>query len=194
MQEVKKEIRILGIDDASFDRFKDKDVLVIGTIYRGGDWPDGIISTRVTVDGDDATEKLAKMIKNTKHFDQLQIVMLDGIAFGGFNVVDIHKLSSMTGLPIITIMRSLPNMKKIEAAIENVPNGAKKLKIMRGAGKIHKVCIKETPIYFQAANMDFDRVVAILRVSCTRSLVPEPIRVAHLIASGIAIGESKGRA
>jgi len=33
---MKKQIRIIGIDDASFDKFKDKKVLVLGTICRGG--------------------------------------------------------------------------------------------------------------------------------------------------------------
>jgi len=29
---------------------------------------------------------------------------------------------------------------------------------------------------------------------CTRSLIPEPSRLAHLIAAGVGLGESKGRA
>ncbi len=191
---VKKEIRILGIDDAPFDKFKDKEVLIVGTIYRGGDWPDGVISTKISVDGDDATDKLTEMIKKTKHRDQLQIVMLDGIAFGGFNVVDIRKLHEKTKLPIITIMRSMPNFARIEKAIRNVPNHAKKLQLIKKAGKINEVNIKENPIFFQSVGLRFDKVVAILKISCTRALIPEPIRVAHLIASGVVTGESRGRA
>jgi len=34
----------------------------------------------------------------------------------------------------------------------------------------------------------------IVKLSSTRSLIPEPIRVAHLIASGVALGESMGGA
>ena len=192
--DVKKEIRILGIDDAPFDKFKDKEVLIVGTIYRGGDWPDGIISTKITVDGDDATDKLIELIKRTKHRDQLQIVMLDGIAFGGFNVVDIKKVYEKTKLPVITLMRSKPNFAKIEKAIKNVRNYELKMKRIKKAGTIHEVNIKETPIFFQAVGLRFDKVVAILKLSCTRSLIPEPIRVAHLIASGVVTGESKGRA
>jgi len=33
-----------------------------------------------------------------------------------------------------------------------------------------------------------------VKLSSTRSLIPEPIRVAHLIASGVALGESRGGA
>ena len=192
--DVKKEIRILGIDDAPFDKFKDKEVLVVGTIYRGGDWPDGIISTKIAVDGDDATDKLIEMVKKTKHHDQLQIIMLDGIAFGGFNVVDIKKLYDKTKIPVITIMRSKPNFARIEKAIKNVSNYEAKMKLMKKAGNINEVNIKDSPLFFQFAGLKFDKVVAILKISCTRSLIPEPIRIAHLIASGVVTGESKGRA
>ena len=34
----------------------------------------------------------------------------------------------------------------------------------------------------------------IVKLSTTRSAIPEPLRVAHIIAAGIVNGESKGRA
>ena len=34
----------------------------------------------------------------------------------------------------------------------------------------------------------------IIKIAATRGLMPEPIRLAHLIASGIVEGESRGRA
>lgn len=191
---VKKEIRIIGIDDSPFDKYTQKKALVVGTIYRGGDFPDGIVSTKVMIDGSDSTKKLIEMINNSKHKSQLQIIMLDGIALGGFNVVDIHLLSKETNLPVITIMRDYPNMEKIELAIKNVKSCEKKIKIIRSAGKVHKAIIKDKPVYFQNVGIDFDQVVEILKISCTRSIVPEPIRMSHLIASGVTVGESKGRA
>ena len=54
---MKKEIRILGIDDAPFDKFNDKESLIIGTLFRGGSSIDGIMSTKATVDGIDSTGK-----------------------------------------------------------------------------------------------------------------------------------------
>ena len=38
--------------------------------------------------------------------------MLDGITYGGFNVVDIEELYRETGLPVIVIMRSCPDFEK----------------------------------------------------------------------------------
>ena len=46
---MKKEIRVLGIDDAPFE-FDQKEVLVIGTFFRGGQSLDGVLSTYVQKD------------------------------------------------------------------------------------------------------------------------------------------------
>ena len=45
---MKKEIRVIGIDDSPFNKFvKGKQTLVIATIFRGGSWLDGILSRGV---------------------------------------------------------------------------------------------------------------------------------------------------
>jgi len=84
----KPEIRILGFDDSPFNS-DDKTVAVIGVIYRGGNFLDGILKTDVEVDGLDAGEKLIQLINSTRHKQQLKVLMLDGITLGGFNIIDI---------------------------------------------------------------------------------------------------------
>ena len=53
----KKEIRVIGIDDAPFRKFSKGKVFVIGTVFRGGTLLDGILSTKVNVDGSNSTKK-----------------------------------------------------------------------------------------------------------------------------------------
>jgi len=119
--------------------------------------------------------------------------MLDGISLGGFNVVDINLLSKKTRLPVIVIMRKLPNMKEIKDALKLMKQ-EEKMKLIKKAGKIYRTKIKNKSIYFQKANISEDFAEKIIKLASTRSLIPEPLRVAHLIATGIALGESKGRA
>lgn len=190
---MKKEIRILGIDDASFEKKKDKEVLVIATVFRGGSLLDGILSTKVKVDGNDSTEKLIKMINKTKHKGQLQIIMLNGIALGGFNVVDIKQLSKKTKLPVIVLMRKYPNIKEIFQALKNLKNQKQRQFLIKKAGKIYEVTIKDKKIYAQLSNISLQDAKKLIKISVIHSLIPEPLRVAHLIASGISLGESKGR-
>lgn len=186
---MKKEIRIIGIDDASFDKFNDKEVLVIGTIFRGGSFLDGVLSTKVSVDGDDSTNKLIDLINKCKFKPQLQCIILDGIAFGGFNVLDIEKLNKKTEIPVIVVIRRMPDFKKIKNVLIKI-NKKEKIRLIEEAGSP----IKINEIFVQFKGIDLDEVKEILRISCTRSLIPEPIRVAHLIGQGLYFGESKGRA
>lgn len=189
--EVKKEFRIIGIDDGHFVKGDEK-VLIVGTIFRGGQWMDGVVSTEVDVDGRDATEKLIKLVKGTKHSSQLKCIMLNGIAIGGFNVVDIQDLNRKTKLPVIVVIRKIPDFKKIKRALEIIGEPNKMDTIMR-AGEIHGMPLKDKAIHFQIAGISKQDAEKIIRISATRSLVPEPIRAAHIIASGVTLGESSKR-
>ena len=59
---IKPEIRVLGVDDGIFVPHTKGTVDVVGVVYRGGYWLDGVMRTEVTVDGMDATEKIGFMI------------------------------------------------------------------------------------------------------------------------------------
>ena len=83
---IKREIRILGIDDSAL---LDEKVMIVGVVFRGGDWIDGVLRSDITRDGLDATDVICSMIKESKHYGQLRVLMLDGITYGGFNIIDI---------------------------------------------------------------------------------------------------------
>ena len=186
---LKKEIRVIGIDDSPFNKFDNSNVLVVGVIFRGGSFLDGILSTKVRVDGSNATKKLIEMINKCKFRPQLQCIFLDGIALGGFNVVDIAELNKKTNLPVIVVIRHKPDIKTIKKTLIRI-NKKNKISLIEKAGKP----IKINNIYAQLKGISKEKAKKILDIVCTRSHIPEPIRVAHLIASGIIKGESKGKA
>lgn len=196
MKRIKKELRILGIDDAPFNKFKDKQCLVVATVFRGGDWMDGLLSTTVAIDGDDATEKLIELVKKSRHLEQLQCIMVNGIALAGFNVIDVQKLVKRTGLPVIVIIRKRPNFRLIEIALKKAdPKTAlKKLTLMYKAGKVHKLKLRNKTVYYQTIGISEKRAAEIIKISATRAIIPEPLRIAHIVSSGIVLGESRGRA
>lgn len=190
---IKDEVRILGFDDGPFKR-GDRETLVVGTVFRGGRWMDGVLSTKVLVDGLDATDKLVSLIKKCR-FKDVRVVMIDGIAFGGFNVVDIHGLYDETGLPVIVVTRDMPDFNGIRAALKHLGESDLRWSLIQKAGEPRPVETKKGKyVYIQAAGIGFADAEAIVKVSATRSLIPEPIRVAHLVAQGIVSGQSKGKA
>jgi len=186
---LKKEMRVIGIDDSPFNKFKKGKVLVVGTIFRGGSFLDGVLSTKVNIDGNDSTKKIIDMINKCKFKPQLQCIFLDGIAVGGFNVIDVKELNKKTTLPVIVIIRRNPNIEKIKKTLVKI--GKKnKIKLIEKAGSVVPV----GKIYIQLTGLSVVKAKEILKIVCTRSLIPEPIRIAHLIASGITSGESRGKA
>lgn len=191
----KSEIRILGFDDCPFKRGDEK-VGVVGVVYRGGSFLDVVMKTEVKVDGTDATRKLIYLLNSSRQKPQLKVLMLDGIAFGGFNIIDIKKLYKKTGLPVIVINRKHPDIYSVKEALKNnFKDFKKRWNMILNAGKI-KVCNLKNgkKVYYQVIGMEDEEAEEIIQLSSTHSDIPEPLRVAHLIAAAIIKGESSGRA
>ena len=181
MRGIKREFRILGVDDAPFDN-TDSECALICTVFRGGEFLDGVLSCIIEKDGLNVTEKLSRCVTGSAHHEQLQAIMLEGITFGGFNVVSITELSDKTGLPVIAIMRRKPDLKSFRDAIRKLPHSRKRLAKVEAAGKIMKC----GEVFFQCAGIKPELAREVIKVSTTHSKIPEPIRAAHLIAHGIA--------
>jgi hypothetical protein len=191
---VKKEIRIIGWDDTRHTHAT-KEVLLVGPIYRGADYMDGMLSVWVEKDGLDSTEKIIKAIRKSRHFGQLSVVMTDGITFGGFNLVDIHSIHRKTGLPVIAVQRYEPDMREFLGAIKKVfkKDWRKRVAIVKRTGRVKKWQKDGRVVFYQSAGLTDDEVGKILDLTTLRGNTPEPLRAAHLIAGGLA-GESRGGA
>jgi endonuclease V-like protein UPF0215 family len=192
IREVKPEIRVLGIDDGVFTPHSEELVDVVGVVFRGGYWLDGFMHTQVQVDGMDATEKLTKMIIESVHYQQLRVIMLNGVTLAGFNVVDITELHEKTKLPVIAVTRDSPDFEDIRKALHNLPQSEARWKTIEKAGRIHRVHTRkgEEPIYAHTVGIPEETAERIMKSTSTRSNIPEPLRVAHIIASGLRLRHS----
>jgi endonuclease V-like protein UPF0215 family len=183
---IKPEIRVIGIDDGKFIPQTKGSALIVGVVFRGGCSIDGVIHTRIKIDGLDATEKLASMINNSPHHKQLRLIMLNGITFGGFNVVDMQKLYLATNLPVLALTHEKPDLNSIHEALQNLPKTEQRWDMILEAGKIHEIINKGTTIYVETAGISFDDAERVIALTSTISSLPEPLRVAHVIASGVS--------
>ena len=185
---IKQEIRVLGVDDGVFTPHTKDLVPVVGVVFRGGFWLDGVMHTSVEVDGCDATDKITSMVITSPHYKQLRVIMLDGITFAGFNVVDVNGLSMQTKLPVITVTREKPDFGEIRKALSNLPRSEERWKAILNAGEVFEVPgrNKRETVYMQTSRISEEDARRIVRLTSTRSNVPEALRVAHLVASGIS--------
>jgi endonuclease V-like protein UPF0215 family len=181
---------VVGFDDAPFDRSHRGDVLVVGAVF-AGERLDGVISTRVRRDGANAAQRLIDCLTGSKYFDQLQAILLQGIAFAGFNVVDLQRLHQATGLPVLVVARYLPDFQAIhEALLQKVPGGARKWRLVEAAGPMEPVA----GLYVQRCGITPEDTAMLLAGLQQNGQLPEPLRVAHMIAGGVTTGESRHRA
>lgn len=184
---MKSGIRVIGIDDSPFTR-RERKVLVIGVVMRER-IVEGVLSTLVERDGSDATKKLHEMVARSRFVGQIKAVLLNSIMLAGLNVVDVGRLSSMLKIPVISITRKKPDAGKVAAALKKVGGCRKKLALVMG----FQPSLKFRNFYFQFFGCPEKEAREILDRHCTIS-IPEPLRLAHIIASGVVSGESRGRA
>lgn len=180
---------VVGFDDAPFARSHRGDVLVVGAVFAGLRL-EGILSTRVRRDGVNSTQRLYAAITRSRFAAHLQVVLLQGIAFAGFNVVDIHALHRALGIPVVVVARRLPELIAIRRALlERVRGGDRKWTLIERAGPMEPMA----HVFVQRAGItpaDTRNLVARLAV---HGVLPEPLRAAHLIAGGVTEGESRHR-
>jgi endonuclease V-like protein UPF0215 family len=178
---------VLGVDDGVFVPRTKGIANVVGVVYRGGCWFEGVMRTEITIDGLDATEKIATMIENSPYYGEIRVVVLDGVTFAGFNVIDISELSRKVDLPVISVVREKPDLEEIRSALKNLPDFEVRWRAMENAGKLFEVETRrgENPVYMHIAGILRDDAENIMKKTSTRSLIPEALRVAHIVASGL---------
>lgn len=181
---------VIGFDDAPFPPAHRGDVLVVGAVFTGLRL-EGVLSTRVRRDGANATAALSALLATSRFRAQLHAVLLQGIAFAGFNVVDIHALADALGLPVITVCRRRPDLEAIRAALlGQVTGGQRKWALIEKAGPPEPLA----GLFVQRARIPAPACADLIRRLAVNGALPEPLRTAHLIAGGIGAGESRHRA
>lgn len=181
---------VVGFDDAPFPRGARGDVPVVGCVFSGTTFT-GVLSGRVRKDGRNATESLARLVTTSKWAPQLQLVMLQGIALAGFNVVDLAALRRLTGLPALVVARRAPDLAAIrDALLTRVPGGARKWALVEKAGPMEPCA----GVFVQRAGLTLAEASHVIARTALHGRVPEPLRTAHLVAGGAWGGESRGRA
>lgn len=182
---IKKDVRIIGFDDCPF-QFKNKQkIRIVGVIYRGKDLLEGVLQGMITVDGDDATDVVIDLVKGSKFYEALKVIMLYGITVGGFNVIDPRVVYKKLNLPVIVIAEHEPDLKSIKDALTHVEGGEEKWKIIQNNSNLKEFHFKHhgNPIYFSSIGMNEDDVRHVIKFSIKTGRIPEPIRIAHIIAS-----------
>jgi endonuclease V-like protein UPF0215 family len=180
---------VVAFDDFPFTHGKRGDVPIVGVVY-SGQRLEGVLSGTVRQDGVNSTRTILRLLTESKFAGRAQLVLLQGVALGGFNVIDAHTLHQKLGLPVLVVARRQPNFPAIEDALKTkVPGGARKWALIQRLGPMEAAA----GVYVQRVGLTLSEAEAVITRYAIHGTIPEPLRTAHLIAGGMATGQSRGR-
>jgi hypothetical protein len=187
---VKRYSHVIGFDDAPFERAHRGDVMIVGAVFAGTRL-EGVLSGKVRRDGANATRVLIDLVRQSRFGAHVQAILLQGVAFAGFNVVDVPSVHATLKIPVLVVARRAPNLTAIRSALlHKVPGGRRKWALIEKLGRMEAV----QGVYVQRAGITLDQAADLIRRLAQHSTLPEPLRTAHLIAGGVTQGESRHRA
>ena len=185
-----RKIRAIGFDDAHYaDKTRGAEVNVAGIICSDTRF-EGMLWGSVEKDGFDSTDALSKLLLESKFSAQVQVIITDGITFGGCNVVDLNRLQKSTGIPVIAVMRRLPDLEAFRRVVEKLDAPERRWQAVEAAGEIHQIMDQ----VFQVSGLEPLIAARVLKRLTDQGKIPEPIRLAHLIGSAVKLGTSGKRA
>jgi endonuclease V-like protein UPF0215 family len=181
---------VIGFDDGPFDRNRrGGQVLLVGAVCARTRL-DGVLTGRIWQDGWNATARIAALVEGSAFADHIRAVLLNGITLGGFNVVDIHELARALDRPVLVVARRLPRLEKIRRALAHLPGGERRWRLIEQAGPMEPA----GPVVVQRAGLTLGQARELVARTTLHGKLPEPLRLAHLIAGGLTTGHSRGRA
>jgi uncharacterized protein len=177
---------IVGIDDGPF---RPKRETRVGYAPLVAAWLEGphlyrLRLGRIIVDGLDATIEALRLLKGSHDVP----VLLSGVTFGGFNLIDPRVIQQKCRAPVIVVVGSRPDNRAVKRALhKHFPDWRRRWEVISSLGPLRQVRTvrDEPPLFYENFGCTPLEARRVLSSSAYVSRVPEPVRVAGLLASGL---------
>ncbi len=140
----------------------------------------------IGVDGLDATSVASRLLGSFQLRDSP--ILLAGATFAGFNIINPRVLQRKFRTPTIVVIGSRPNNKAVKRALtRHFPDWKKRWRVLSSLGPLRQVRAfrNEGPIFYETFGCADDEARRILKEWAYVSRIPEPLRVAGLVARGL---------
>jgi uncharacterized protein len=176
----KKGIRVLGLAE-SFHQ-TDLSSNWSGIVMRRDLVVDGLSFGSSTIEGNDATDNIVNMWKKLDRND-IGCILLDGLVVSMYNIIDGRRICEITGLPVVAI--TFRDSKGLEDSIRHhfCTQSTDKLRRYNMLGDREPVLLKTgKKIFIRYWGSSYEIVATLLNSFTLQGSIPEPIRLAKLIA------------
>lgn len=164
---MKAETRVIGIDDGN-TRLRRR--LAVGVVFRGSLWLDGVVTSVIDVTARSLGKRLATMVTKSKFYNELRVAILHGTMLGSMDATDLMAFRATTKLPTIAILQG----KQIQLARQMVKKARKTVHFR-----------PQEDLSVLGIGLATEKAAEILKITSLGGVVPEPVRVAGLIASAV---------
>lgn len=151
---------------------------------------DGITYGEITVRELDASDTVISMVRHMNR-DDLNGIVLHGSVLAGYNIVDLPKIHQVTKLPIFSITKE-PHEDLLTHLKSTFPSDWEKrweIACRNGLMQPLELNTKST-VFVQFVGCDWETVQGVLKRLTRFGGVPEPIRVARLLARAIVMHQT----
>ncbi|MEM2875703.1 MAG: DUF99 family protein, partial [Candidatus Bathyarchaeia archaeon] len=159
--------------------------ILAGVVMRSDLIVDGFSFTTATVGGMDSTQRIIEMYKNLCR-DDVNLILLNGCVISWYNVVDLNALTEATGLPLICV--TYEESKGLEKFFKEIfdEDYEERIEVYRKNGPRTEVTLKTGKrIFVRFMKMSLDEAEFVLNKFTLVGAVPEPLRVARLLARSL---------
>jgi hypothetical protein len=179
-----RNLSVVGVEDGSFQKGVTSKALLTSVLFRNLCIEDVKI-TKITVDGLDATEKLTEIL----NFWKFDVVFLAGISFAGFNVIDPMVIHEGFSKPVIIITRTKPDNKSVKRALtKHFEDWKLRFEVFEKLSLPYETVVLSgrSLMYVKTVGASTKWACDLVQAFSILGKVPEPIRVARLIARGLS--------
>lgn len=180
---------VLGIDDGPFRKGQRAPVPIVGVMMEGADLVEGVAVGAFPVDGEGVTDYLAAWIRAQRWRPSLQAVIFGGVTIAGLGLIDARALSEALDLPVLLVTRRDTRASTLDRALRAAGLAAR-LDVLARTPPARRV---GPGLYVAAAGADDATADALVHATLGKARLPEPLRLAHLIATALVRGASQGR-
>ena len=179
-----RKIPVIGVEDGSFRKGITRKAKLAAVLFLETKI-EGVRTTEVTVDGVDATEALLKMIEGWS----FGAVLLSGVSFAGFNIIDPTLVHEECGKPVVVTSRTRPDNVSVKRALRrHFKDWEMRWSIFEKLGEVYEVQVMDgtEPVYIEVVGETGEWARGLIQALSFCGRMPEPLRVARLIARGIS--------
>lgn len=177
--------RVLGVDDGPFDRERDTETFLVGVLARFDGYVEGVAARSVEVDGMNSTEQVLSIF-HSNFATQADYIILDGVTFAGFNICDITEIHLKTGKPVVSVTRKMPDVEDMKSALKRHFEDHETRTGILEKTDAREIRLKSgNTVYANTAGISEKDAGELIGRSIIRGNVPEPVRLAHMIAGAM---------